>query len=470
MKYTNQPLLPGRKDGVSSTVLAGFNIGINGYIKEENKEEAVEAIKYITSKEIQRKIMIEHKSFSGITSLYDEKEICDNKDFCEIFKNAQPVARPSSLTNDYNKYSEKFRYYAYKYIYGNDDVDPKAILKKIDDITRIYYISINSKDSNIGKVIATIYALLSIIILFSAIFLFNKRMHQYFDFLPNDFWILSLIGYVLIIFISYLDLEKATVFKCHLKLFLQFTTFTIIFIPILYKLISNYPEINKVSDLISNHRHLFLFTFIFFDILINGLVLIQPYTINDIIVNDDKNYQRCKVGGLLSRAFIILAVALKFTLILISFILLFVEWNLKITYYDIRLCTATYCINTLLTIILTAFDYINIRNYNTYFSVRESLIMLHVISDYSLLYAIRIIWFKMCENKERDYYIERIPQSSIDSTPSYLRKFSNNYDQMASSYNVNNINNSYINDDNRNINNNKDDKNINYNNVNDSSK
>eukprot|EP00833_Pecoramyces_ruminatium_P013860 jgi/Orpsp1_1/1187892/evm.model.d7180000060996.1 len=330
--------------------------------------------------------MVEHKSFSGIKSLYDEKDICINKDFCEIFKNAQPVARPSSLTNDYNKYSEKFRYYAYKYIYGNDDVDPEEVLKKIDDITRIYYISINSKDSNVGK------------------------------------------------------------------------------------LISNYPEINKVSDLISNHRHLFLFTFIFFDILINGLVLIQPYTINDIIVNDDKNYQRCKVGGLLSRAFIILAVALKFTLILISFILLFVEWNLKITYYDIRLCTATYCINTLLAIILTAFDYINIRNYNTYFSVRESLIMLFVLSDYSLLYAIRIIWFKMCENKERDYYIERIPQSSIDSTLSYLRKFSNNYDQMASSYNVNNINNSYINDDNRNINNNKDDKNINYNNVNDSSK
>ncbi|ORX81333.1 periplasmic binding protein-like II, partial [Anaeromyces robustus] len=113
--------LPGNKEGISASMIAGYNIGISKYSTEENIEASILAVSRMTSREVQKKLMTEFKKFSGITSLYNDENVCENKDICAVNKNIQPIARPISLTNDYNGYSEKFRYYIYKYLYGDDN-------------------------------------------------------------------------------------------------------------------------------------------------------------------------------------------------------------------------------------------------------------------------------------------------------------------------------------------------------------
>jgi len=419
---------------------------------KEKEEDVVKAVMYITSKEIQRRLITEHNCFSGINSLYNEYEVCKNKEeLCEIYKNAQPIVRPTSKTNDYNKYSERFRYYIFKYLYGNDIVDPAKMLRKIDDITRIYYISISSKDSIAGKIIAIVYILLSIIILSSSIFIFIKKYNYNFSFLSKDFWILSLLGYILLIYTSFVDLERVTPLRCHLKFFLQFMSFTIVYIPIFHKLISNYPEENKISIWVKSHRYIFLSIFIFLDILINGLIFMQPYTVKTVVtIDSSKNFQKCKVDGLFSKTVIIIMYTFKVVIIIWSCILLFAEWNLKSTIFDIRSCTAMYSLNIVILIILIIFEFLEIRNYTIFFTIRESLIIIYVFTNYILLYVIRIVWYKKSLNDFNDfneYYIEKIPQSSIDTTSSYLKRFSNNYELITS---INNDNNANNNDNNNN--------------------
>ncbi|ORX85081.1 periplasmic binding protein-like II [Anaeromyces robustus] len=415
--------IPGNKKGISGTITGGYNVGLNGYIKEEKIEPSREVLMYITSKDVQKKIITDRHRFSGISSLYNEKEVCDKVNICEIYKKLQFVERPLTLTNNYSGYSGIFRYYIYKYLYGDDDMNPAEILKKIDDLTKYYYISPKLKDSNIGIFIFIIYGILSFIIIFSSIFLFIDKFDSYFSFLSKDFWILSLIGYVLILYISYLDLGKVTILKCYLKLLFQYLSFTFIFIPIFCRLISNYPEVNKFSEWINNHQYIFVVTFIIIDLLISGLIS-NSFSINNIINHDSKNFQTCKINGIFSNILIIATALFKLMIILFSLFLIFLEWFLKITYNDVRLCTAAYYISILLIILLTIFDNINIRNYNVYFTIRELTIIIFVITNYILLYGIRIMIIMNNNKNNKDYYIEKTTQSSIEEISSSLKRFS----------------------------------------------
>eukprot|EP00833_Pecoramyces_ruminatium_P014675 jgi/Orpsp1_1/1188707/evm.model.d7180000066608.1 len=141
-------VLPGHKEGLSGSFIGGDNISINKYINEEKIEAAIKALIYMTSKEVQKQMMIKYNIFSGIHSLYEDNELCSKGDLCDIYKNIQPVVKPMHKTNNYLEYSQKIRKYIYNYLYGGDDVDPEEMLINIDDITRIYYISLNSKYSN----------------------------------------------------------------------------------------------------------------------------------------------------------------------------------------------------------------------------------------------------------------------------------------------------------------------------------
>jgi len=119
--------LPGLKEGISGSTIGDYNLGINKYVNDEKKKAAIKVLKYITSKDMQRKIVIEKENLSLISSLYDEEIVCSKVD-CEFFKAIQPVARPTYIMNDYSTYSEKIREYAYEYLYG--DITAKEALKK----------------------------------------------------------------------------------------------------------------------------------------------------------------------------------------------------------------------------------------------------------------------------------------------------------------------------------------------------
>ncbi|OUM59997.1 hypothetical protein PIROE2DRAFT_14334 [Piromyces sp. E2] len=285
-------IIPGNKEGISGSVIGGYNIGLSIYSDEEKRDASVQALMHITSREIQKEMMLKYKKFSGIVNLFDDLDSCDKDDFCDVHRKIQPIARPTSLTDDYNSYSEKFRYYIYEYIYGNDDIDPLDMLSKINDITYFNYISIKTKYSSLGKIFGSIYLTISILIILSSCFLYNKNFQFYYSFLSKDYWILTLIGYIFVIVTSYLDMEKVTPVHCRLKQLFHLLSYTLIFIPVFHKLVSNYPEEIPYQNWFHNHRILFMIVFIIVDIGVWGLTLFSSSTSEDIKVTNGKNFQK----------------------------------------------------------------------------------------------------------------------------------------------------------------------------------
>jgi len=112
-------LMPGKKEGISGAIIGGYNIGINVYSKIEKKEKAIEAIKYLVSKDIQRKYIANADFFSPIPSLYDEEEVCKKVD-CNHYKSVQLIGRPINKMDNYDAYTDKVKEYVSEYLFGDD--------------------------------------------------------------------------------------------------------------------------------------------------------------------------------------------------------------------------------------------------------------------------------------------------------------------------------------------------------------
>jgi len=111
-------ILPGKNEGVNGSILGGFNIGINKNISKEKLNATLEVIKYFSSEDFQKKIIIKQlKLFSGLEKLYDDDEVCKNVN-CSIIKDSQFYIRPSSTLKDYQTFSDRVKKYFYKFLDG----------------------------------------------------------------------------------------------------------------------------------------------------------------------------------------------------------------------------------------------------------------------------------------------------------------------------------------------------------------
>ncbi|ORX83494.1 L domain-like protein [Anaeromyces robustus] len=134
--YFNSPDLrksnmPGIKEGISGSILSGTNIGISGNIKNEKVNAAVEALKFVTSKEFQKNLVLSEYIISGITSLYDDESVCMEKD-CELFKNLQTVTPPKNILSN-TDFKKNYLNYFHDYLYGSDSLE--NVLSKMHDLT-----------------------------------------------------------------------------------------------------------------------------------------------------------------------------------------------------------------------------------------------------------------------------------------------------------------------------------------------
>eukprot|EP00833_Pecoramyces_ruminatium_P010810 jgi/Orpsp1_1/1184842/evm.model.c7180000091215.1 len=112
--------LPGIKEGISSSIIAGYNIGIDSSIDKSKEESAIEVVKFMTSKEFQKSLALKKIIISGILSFYNDEEFCSKIKNCEYYRNLQVIARPVNKTKDFYDYTEKFTNYFYKFLYGNE--------------------------------------------------------------------------------------------------------------------------------------------------------------------------------------------------------------------------------------------------------------------------------------------------------------------------------------------------------------
>ncbi|KAL6589009.1 hypothetical protein U3516DRAFT_653405 [Neocallimastix sp. 'constans'] len=324
--------LPGLHEGVSSSLVCGFNIGISKYVTNERKNASLIALDYITSLETHKKFVLKELTTPFMPSLLDDEEVCHSID-CELFKSFQYIGRQINKNSiyDFDTYSDKYRNYIYEFLYGNKMASD--VLKKVEDITKIYYVSLNTKDSAIGLVSLVIISFLSLIMILSLIFLFKEFYIPFFEFLSIDFWILIIIGLILISSI------------CFTK----------------------------------------------FDLIINGLLVATPYMIKNIMVEDGQNFQMCTMNNIYGKILVSSPDFIKIIIVGIMLILIFSEWNIQSTLIDMRLILASLYINIICIIIITIIKYVKFNSYKIYFTIKEFIYLTITISNYLILYGIRLL-------------------------------------------------------------------------------
>ncbi|OUM62402.1 hypothetical protein PIROE2DRAFT_11309 [Piromyces sp. E2] len=221
--------LPGDKEGISGSCIGGYNLGISVYSDSEYRNASIEAFKYITSKEIQRKYVLENGIGSAISDLYDEEGICEKVD-CQFYKNVQPIGRYfNNINSNYDSYSERYRNYMYEFLYNNKSAE--EVLEKIEDIYKIHYVSIKTRQ-------------------------------------------LLLLGSALA------DIGPKHIQKCQLKLILTLVGHSFTVIPILYRLLINIQDDFNFYIQINRHKYVFILFFVIIDLLSLVFTTLPIFDIN----------------------------------------------------------------------------------------------------------------------------------------------------------------------------------------------
>ncbi|ORX75704.1 periplasmic binding protein-like II [Anaeromyces robustus] len=426
-------LLPGWKEGISGSVIGGDNIGISKYISEKKKDAALIALKYITSKDLQKKNVLERRVLTSIKDLYDDEDVCKTIN-CSLLKNVQPIVRPTNITDDYDEYSLKYRNIIYKYLYTNEITISEA-LDQINDLTRIFYFTITTEDSILGLILFVLSLIIIAIMILSISFLFIKRFNSCFIFLPLDFWLLIVLGSIILMLRALTEFGKVSLTLCHTKpLFLSIgTTFSLI--PILYKLIISFPEKNKFSNWISIHRWIFISIFIIYDIIFNGITFIKPYTVDKQMDNEKRNYQICIFTNKFIQIIFSTMTVFKYMIIIIIIFLIYLEWNIKEIYHDLRFIISGISINILCIIILGLIDKIKIYNYVNYFATYTFIFIIYAVSNYFFFYLLKFahILTRKINKENENNMIKKLKNNFHTVEPTAIIK-SVSYDDSQSHY------------------------------------
>jgi len=292
--------LPGNKEGVSGSIVIGHNLGINKYISEEKKRAAAEFLKFVASKETQKKFIAKDDFVGGLTSLYDDDEVCRMLD-CEIIKDAYPF---SFMNNDLKHYAddtyhEKYREGLFKYIYGNEPLS--TVLKKVEDVTKIYTLQMGTDDSVVGLIILIVCFIFLAFILFSLVFVFIKKFEKKFDFLTKEMWVITVLGSVMILSSIFTLYDSVENYKCQLKVALINVGFVLSISPSIHRLITNFPNNNKASLWVDKNKFLFILVVMIFSVGLNGILATTTYNARDITMTDERHYEKCYMNNTFGR-------------------------------------------------------------------------------------------------------------------------------------------------------------------------
>lgn len=422
----NKTILVGNKEGVSASSLGGSNIGINRAISNTKKKDAAKVLEFFTSFETQKYLVTKHFLASGIKSLYDDEDVCKIVN-CELIKNIQFIARPSSLTNNYNEYSTTFRNYLYEFLYG--DKNAEEVLKKINDITKIYKISIKLSHSSSGLIIFIINISTIIILLLSLIFIFIEKYKKYFKFYSKDLWIIIFVGFILNLCFIFLDYGEVNLLKCHLKYFFLSLGFTLIFIPIFYKLLINFSfhkKENKFFKWINQNKYLFILIFVLYDIIFNLFLIISSFIIKEHNIKDGKNFQTCSMINSFGKIIFYIIIIEKVFILLIILLFTYMEWNITKISVEMKLINTSLYTTFLILTIFCIRMFLIINDYVIDFIIKSLMIILFVISNFFSIYGIRILFFTFNNTKQNKFkfimpiYSSRSKSNSVVERPKII--------------------------------------------------
>lgn len=379
-------------------------------------KSAVEVVKYLTSREMQKNLVLQQMIISGMTSLYDDEEICSSIKYCDVYKGAQPIEKPINKTKNFLEYTDQFSNYFFDFLYGNETAE--NALKNIDNITKIHYVTISLEKNFVGSLILIFFSITIFLMIASLLILNIEKFKDFFSFLTKPSWYLVITGIIFILSSGFSKLGMVSNFKCHISEALIYIGFSFIYIPILGKLIIYFPENNKISVWINNNKCKFILIFNFISFMLNLIYIIYSYDIEDIIVIKGENYQKCKMNSLFGKIIYLSIIVYNCVIIISLLLLIFIEWNLKETHYNIRFTVSSLYINIISIFIFYIFDNISLKNYIAYFEMYEIFIFITSILNYLLLYGIRIMLpILKVKNKETEIIDKiRVHESSYEKS------------------------------------------------------
>jgi len=382
--------LPGIKEGVSGGIVIPTNLAVNKYIEEDRIKAAIEFLKFVALKETQKKYIITNYMFSADMELYDDDEVCGMIE-CDIIRNSYPFSfmnNDEKLFGDDN-YHIEYRENMFDYIYNDKPVN--QVLKIIDDITKIYTFSLKTDDSNLGLIIYIFYYIFFTFIALSIIFVYVKKFEYKFKFLSKNLWVITTLG-SLILMSSILTLYgDVTNTKCHLRITLINVGFVLSICPSFLKLIINFPKSNKLSSWIENNKYILIIIIMIFTLGLNKIFAMSAYEPQEIIMSDNRKYQKCIINNIFGSIIYYIIQFYSFFIIIISLILIFIEWNLKETSLDVKYIATALFMDILSSILLIIIEKINIKDYVIYNVILAINILLFSISNHIFIYLVRIL-------------------------------------------------------------------------------
>lgn len=381
--------IPGKKRGINAAITSGMNIGINRYISNEKLDATRTVLKYLTSEETQKEIVVKRYGlYTGITKLYDDEEVCSILE-CSFIKKIQSINANIDGITDIDQYGKKVVKLFKKYMYGGDN-SPENVLKEIDDITRIHSVAL---DSSYNIAIFFILVVIIFLIVIVYVFLLYEKVFENDNFFSSDLWLIYCLGYIMIASSEFFQFGELSDMKCQLRYSMLYIGIFLGILPFLYKLIVCFPENNKYSDFLHHKKCLFLILSIGMEVTLNLLFVFSPYSKINIMFEDteiNKNYSKCTMNHLLGTILICVDVMLKIVFILAILFLSFIEWNTQEIYKRIRGLLVNEYIAFFSFSVLIILDNFKINNYYIPFFIHSIIIIIICLGNYAFIYCFKV--------------------------------------------------------------------------------
>ncbi|ORX83208.1 periplasmic binding protein-like II [Anaeromyces robustus] len=374
-------LLPGVKEGISSSCVGQYNLGMNRHITDEKKEIVGKVVEYITSIDFQSKNTLQFGLISAMDVINSD---CDKYEHCTYFKSVQSVSRPYDISDDYIGYSRKFRGYILQYL--NGDIEASTCVEKIKYITMTFY---EENQDLYNRIFMTIVGVSDLAMLYFYFLAFTKKHIHKFKLLSKFHWFLYMFGSILIMSHGFLEMGELTDLKCRIKPFIFSFGFTLCNTILLIRLIVNYPESNRnfVQYCDKHFSRAILYSFVV-DVILNLLVLIKPYYAA-VVADGAITYTKCKISGAVGITCMGLIYCFKFLILISMIFFVFIEWNIKEFKHDIHYSTGVILISLITFVFIFLSNHMKSGGYATKFLFPALIYYIYGFTSFAIYFISR---------------------------------------------------------------------------------
>jgi len=425
--------IPGRIEGLSGTVLGGYNLGINNYISEDRKKKVASILEYIASEELKKSIAMDFGFQSAIKDVYENDEVCLRYEQCIYFRGIQPVILPIHETDNYKEYFVKFKSYLLKYLFYN--LDLSYCLSSIKYITKVYEVKNNSiLDQHYKGIIG----FTDVVLIFCYCLSLTKKHRYKFRFLNHFYWFLYMCGIIIIISYGFTGMGQLNKFKCRIRPVVFSVGFTMSNTVIIIRLLTNFPESERhFSRFCRNHSGIALLISFSLDAILNILSFIKP-TLVDVYTEGEYMFYTCKINGTLNSLALFLIYFYKLLILLGIAVLLFVEWNIEDFKYDVRNTLATLFISIIAFVLFVTVESIKMTGFKEKFIIPAMIIYIYGVTCFTTFFIIRFFSKFRDDEESEEAIIKKAQQfNHSDNTMKQPRS----WEKYTSSMSINNSSN-----------------------------